>query len=214
MENTNYLAEIQAKLKAPKSQFNKFGNYPYRNQEDILEALKPLVNPDGYSITINDEVVLIGSRIYVKATATLTNGKETFSSTAFAREDETIKGMSVAQITGSTSSYARKYALNGLFAIDDTKDADATNQHGKEENTLVSMPVKKVEIKTPEVKAKVEVKKIEVNPVVKPALTEKMLSQAIARIEKGEADVLKKLNAAFEITSEQLKNINESLKPY
>ena len=215
MEKTNYLAEIQAKLKAPKSQFNKFGNYPYRNQEDILEALKPLVNPDGYSITINDEVVLIGSRIYVKATATLTNGKETFSSTAFAREDETIKGMSVAQITGSTSSYARKYALNGLFAIDDTKDADATNTHGKEEikvNTLAAMPVKKVEIKTPEVKT--PVKKVEVNPVIKPALTEKMLAQAIARIEKGEADVLKKLNAAFEITSEQLKNINESLKPY
>jgi hypothetical protein len=127
------LAEFQSKLKAPKGQFNKFGNYKYRSAEDIVEAIKPIINPDGYYLTITDEIVLIGTRYYIKAIATLSNGKDTFSSTAFAREEETKKGMDGSQITGSSSSYARKYALNGLFAIDDTKDADATNEH-KDEN--------------------------------------------------------------------------------
>lgn len=128
----NTLAQIQQAVKAPKGQFNKFGNYKYRSCEDIVEAVKLVINPLGFYLTITDEIILIGTRYYVQATAKLSNGTETFSATAFAREDESIKGMAVSQITGSASSYARKYALNGLFAIDDTKDADATNDHSKD----------------------------------------------------------------------------------
>jgi hypothetical protein len=123
------LAKIQAQVKAPKGQFNSFGKYKYRSCEDIVEAVKPVINPLGFALTLSDEVLSIGSRVYVKATATISDGKETYSATAFAREEETRKGMDGSQITGSASSYARKYALNGLFAIDDTKDADATNSH-------------------------------------------------------------------------------------
>ena len=126
------LAEIQAKLKAPKNQFNKFGGYNYRSCEDILEAVKPLLTAYGVAIVIWDEIVLVGERYYIKAHATLKQGKEELEHvTAYAREAENKKGMDESQITGSSSSYARKYALNGLFAIDDTKDADATNKHGK-----------------------------------------------------------------------------------
>jgi len=126
------LAQIQAQVKAPKGQVNKFGNYKYRSCEDIVEAVKPVINKLGYYLTLNDEIVQIGERIYVKATATISNGELTFSCSAFAREEEVKKGMDSAQITGAASSYARKYALNGLFAIDDTKDADATNTHEKD----------------------------------------------------------------------------------
>ena len=123
------LAKIQSLVKAPKGQFNKFGNYKYRSCEDIVEAVKLVINPLGFYLTLMDEIVLIGSRVYVKATATLSNGEQTYTATAYAREEETKKGMDGAQVTGAASSYARKYALNGLFAIDDTKDADATNNH-------------------------------------------------------------------------------------
>lgn len=116
------LARIQAELKAPKNKYNKFGNYYYRNAEGILEAVKPLLN--GLALIINDEPVLIGERFYIKATATLTDGEEEVSATAYAREDEVKKGMDGAQITGACSSYARKYALNALLMIDDTKDSD------------------------------------------------------------------------------------------
>lgn len=122
------LSEIQQKLKAPKGQENKFGGYKYRSCEDILEAVKPLLGDA--TLTLTDDIVEIGGRIYVKATATFT-GEDTHTTTAFAREAETKRGMDESQITGSASSYARKYALNGLFCIDDTKDADATNDHGK-----------------------------------------------------------------------------------
>ena len=122
------LAEIQQKLKAPKGQMNKFGGYKYRSCEDILEAVKPLLGD--LILTVSDDIALVGNRVYVKATATVSDGEHTVSTTAFAREAETKKGMDDAQITGSASSYARKYALNGLFCIDDTKDADATNDHG------------------------------------------------------------------------------------
>lgn len=125
------LSTIQNEIKAPKGQFNKFGNYKYRSCEDIVEAAKPVLNKFGFALTLTDEVVNIGSRFYVKATAKITNGEEVYTAEAWAREDETIKGMAGAQITGAASSYARKYALNGLFAIDDTKDADATNTHDK-----------------------------------------------------------------------------------
>lgn len=123
------LAIIQSEIKAPKGQFNKFGNYKYRSCEDIVEAAKPILHKYGFALSISDEIVNIGNRFYIKATASVSNGKETYSTTAFAREEETKKGMDGAQITGAASSYARKYALNGLFAIDDTKDADATNNH-------------------------------------------------------------------------------------
>ena len=123
------LKNIQQSLKAPKGQRNSFGNYNYRSCEDILEAVKPLLRNNGVVLTLSDEIVAVGERIYVKATATLSDGfnKESISTTAFAREEEVKKGMDSSQITGAASSYARKYALNGLFCIDDTKDSDATN---------------------------------------------------------------------------------------
>lgn len=125
------LVAVQAALKAPKGQFNKFGGYKYRSCEDILEAVKPLLLEQGLQLTITDEPVEVGGRIYIKATATVTDGSETAAVSGYAREAETKKGMDESQITGTASSYARKYALNGLFLIDDTKDADATNEHQK-----------------------------------------------------------------------------------
>lgn len=124
---------IQSELKAPKSQFNSFGKYNYRSCEDILEALKPLLFKHNASLILDDEVIEVGNRIYVKATAMFKAGDEEVSVSAFAREEETKKGMDASQITGTASSYSRKYALNGLFLIDDTKDSDATNDHGKGE---------------------------------------------------------------------------------
>lgn len=118
------LIEIQAELKAPKSQFNKFGGYNYRNCEDILEAVKPLCAKHDVVPLLSDEIVMIGERYYVKSIAKITDGKDEITTTAFARESFDKKGMDESQITGSASSYARKYALNGLFCIDDTKDAD------------------------------------------------------------------------------------------
>lgn len=123
------LPEIQQQLKAPKNQRNSFGNYNYRSAEDIIEAVKKLINPDGWFLNLTDEVVCVGNSNYIKATATISNGKETYNAIGWAREEQTRKGMDASQITGAASSYARKYALNGLFAIDDTKDADATNEH-------------------------------------------------------------------------------------
>lgn len=119
------LINIQSELKAPKGQKNTFGNYNYRSCEDILEAVKPLLKKEGLSLTLSDEVENIGAHNYIKTTATLTEGENRMWVSAFAREAETKKGMDDAQITGAASSYARKYALNGLFAIDDTKDADS-----------------------------------------------------------------------------------------
>lgn len=122
------LIVIQSELKAPKSQFNKFGGYKYRKAEDILEAVKPLLNKQKCTLTITDDIVMVGNRIYVKATATIKNEKgECETTTGWAREEETKKGMDGSQITGASSSYARKYALNGLFAIDDNADSDTTN---------------------------------------------------------------------------------------
>lgn len=119
---TKKLAEIQKKLNAPKGQTNDFGGYKYRSCEDILMAVKPLLAE--LVLTVNDEMVLVGDRIYVKATATITDGETSICTSAFARESASRKGMDDAQVTGSTSSYARKYALNGLLLIDDNKDAD------------------------------------------------------------------------------------------
>ena len=127
------LLAIQTKLKAPKGQYNKFGDFNYRSAEDILEAVKPLNAEQGVLLTITDEIKEIGGRVYVVATATVSDGTDTLQVSAFAREPENKKGMDESQITGATSSYARKYALNGLYAIDDNKDAD-TDEHKQQQD--------------------------------------------------------------------------------
>ena len=129
------LSVVQTELRAPKNQFNGFGKYKYRNCEDILEAVKPLLAKNKLTMLISDEIEHIGERFYIKATVTLFDVEtgETIITSKLAREEETKKGMDASQLTGSTSSYAAKYALNGLFLIDDTKDADATNNHGNDQ---------------------------------------------------------------------------------
>ena len=130
------LTNLQNELKAPKNQTNKFGGYNYRSNEDILEAVKPLLAKHNLALTQSDEVVEVGGRLYVKATIKLVNidnPEEVIESFAYAREEEFKKGMDGSQITGASSSYSRKYAMNGLFAIDDAKDSDATNIHAKKE---------------------------------------------------------------------------------
>lgn len=131
MEFIEKIVAIQSELKAPKGQYNSFGKYNYRSCEDILEGVKPLLAKHGLVLTIRDGIELIGDRYYVKATATITDGKEQLSTDAYARESLDKKGMDASQVTGSTSSYARKYALNGLLAIDDTKDADTMDNSKK-----------------------------------------------------------------------------------
>ena len=129
------LVKIQAELKAPKNQMNAFGKYKYRSAEDIIEAVKPILFKNNCALLISDEIVQVADRVYVKATAMLideNNEELPIQVYGWAREEEVKKGMDAAQITGSASSYARKYALNGLFAIDDTKDADSTNEHKDE----------------------------------------------------------------------------------
>lgn len=128
------LMNIQSELKAPKGQYNSFGKYKYRSCEDILEAVKPVLAKHGCTLTISDSIMLIGDRFYVKATATLsdTDSDKSISVSAYARESQDKKGMDASQVTGATSSYARKYALNGLFCIDDTKDAD-TDEHRQQQ---------------------------------------------------------------------------------
>lgn len=128
------LRDVQYELKAPKGQFNKFGGYKYRSCEDILEAAKPVLKKHGLTLTLNDAIVEVGDRIYVKARATVTDGMTNIGADAYAREAESKKGMDSSQITGMASSYARKYALNGLFLIDDTKDADSNEQHKQAQN--------------------------------------------------------------------------------
>lgn len=134
------LIAIQSELKAPKSQYNNFGKYAYRNCEDILEALKPLLKEYKSTIYIADEIVTVLERFYVKATVTFIDVEtgESITNTAYAREEESKKGMDGSQVTGASSSYARKYALNGMFAIDDTKDSDFTNTTIKGDNTGLS----------------------------------------------------------------------------
>lgn len=128
------LMNVQQELKAPKGQYNSFGKYNYRNCEDILEAAKPILKKNNSLIILNDTIEQIGDRFYIKASAIFIDAEkgDRIEVNAFAREDETKKGMDLAQVTGSTSSYARKYALNGLLSIDDSKDSDFTNTHSKE----------------------------------------------------------------------------------
>ena len=136
------LLEIQTELNAPKTQLNKFGGYNYRSCEDILSAVKPLLKKYSCTLWLDDEMVLVGNRVYVKATATFVDGDIRTISHGWAREEEVKKGMDSSQITGAASSYARKYALNALFLIDDNKDSDSTNEHGKEEPKPHSEPAK------------------------------------------------------------------------
>ena len=138
------LNEIQVGLVANKSKRNTFGNYNYRSAEDILEALKPHLKKTGCVLTITDEIVMVGDRIYVKATATLHNGDESISATSFAREPLSKKGTDDSQVTGATSSYAHKYAMGSLFAIDDGVDADLTNKHGKEEDDALQQIIAQI----------------------------------------------------------------------
>lgn len=131
------LIKVQVELKAPKNQYNSFGKYKYRNAEDIMEALKPILAKHNATVFINDEIVFVEGRHYVKTTATFVDIEtgETIQTTALAREEETKKGMDGSQITGASSSYSKKYCLSNLLLIDDTRDSDATNTHGKDNNT-------------------------------------------------------------------------------
>jgi len=185
---------LQHEIKAPKGQFNSFGKYNYRSCEDIIEAVKPILNDHGFSLILTDSIELIGNRFYVKSTATITNGTETYSATAYAREEETKKGMDGSQITGASSSYARKYALNGLFAIDDTKDADATNTHDEKEPAKTNL----YNHKTP------------ANPDL-PLITNAQFKQLCARIDKGDKEAGEKAKAVFAFEATQLNLLNQKL---
>ena len=171
METKNFyekLLAVQTMLKAPKNQYNAFGKYNYRNCEDILEAVKPICKEIKAVVYLTDEIVLIGERYYVKATAYFVDVEtgERITAVAYAREEETKKGMDGSQVTGASSSYARKYALNGLFDIDDTKDSDTTNTHGKDETPKEDKPSpapKKQKTAREKLIAKLKEKGIDVN---------------------------------------------------
>ena len=131
------LIKVQQALKAPKNQYNEFNKFNYRNAEDILEAVKPLLAEQGLTLTLSDQMEYIGNRYYIKTTAMLSDGVDTITTVAYAREDENRPGMSESQVTGCSSSYARKYCLNGLFLIDDGKDSDAFDNKAKTQPTQV-----------------------------------------------------------------------------
>ena len=143
---TQRLLNAQSELKAPKGQYNNFGKYKYRSAEDILEAVKPINAKHGVLLTITDEPVLVGDWHYIKATATVTDGTESIVVTAYARESLNKKGMDDSQITGTASSYARKYALNGLYLIDDTKDADTDEYRNQGNKTPASKSASQAEV--------------------------------------------------------------------
>ena len=134
------LSAVQMELKAPKGQYNSFGKYSYRSCEDILEAVKPLLSKNGLTLLLTDEPVAVGNRVYIKATARLMGDSDVIEVTAYAREPEEKKGMDTSQVTGTASSYARKYALNGLFLIDDTKDADSNEYKKQTDKDALSCP--------------------------------------------------------------------------
>jgi len=183
------LAKIQEELKAPKSQRNNFGKYNYRSAEDILEAVKPICHKYDTTLAIDDDLVNIGERYYIKATAYLhcQESNNAIEIKGFAREEERKKGMDGSQITGASSSYARKYALNGLFCIDDTKDSDATNTHGND---------KKVEKPTPK-------KKTTKHPV-------KDLDKVKSGLEKSKDATLAQLKKQFVLTKAQANELVKS----
>lgn len=149
MEFNEKIREVQTQIKAPKSLYNSFGKYKYRNAEGILEAVKPYLSEYNLCLTLNDEIVQVGERYYVKATAAIYDGmgSGSMSVSAYAREAATKKGMDDSQITGTASSYARKYALNGLFLLDDTKDADTDENRIERDNRQMSTTISKTEAK-------------------------------------------------------------------
>ena len=182
------LIAIQKELKAPKGQYNSFGKYKYRSAEDILEAVKPLCHKNNCFLTLSDSLEYIGDRYYVKATATLISEKTQISVSAYAREEEAKKGMDGSQITGTASSYARKYALNGLFCIDDTKDAD-TDEYG--DTTEHNAPVPKARPKRDALVKYCKDKGIDMNEVAKTfnltnTATEKQFEEALKELKASE----------------------------
>lgn len=191
------LSQIQSKLNAPKGQYNSFGKYNYRNCEDILQALKPILAEHKCHVSLSDEIVIVGNRFYIKTTATITDSENnSFSTTAFAREAESKKGMDESQVTGSTSSYARKYALNGLFAIDDNKDADTLNNHAD----FTNQPVAQAAIQQGAQMG--SVKQL-------PTLSDERFNGAVQAVKNGQFDKLKLLTD-FQLT-EQQKQIAQGL---
>lgn len=189
------LIMIQQGLKAPKGQYNSFGKYHYRSCEDILEAVKELLGEQSCILNISDELILIGDRYYVKATATITNSEgKSVSTTAFARESENKAGMDPSQITGSASSYARKYALNGLFCIDDTKDADSMDNTSESK----SAPAPKEEKKEDN----------------RPWMTEKNLHDILARIEGGDIAVVDLANDHYRMKKEYREQIVQAVRKH
>ena len=188
------LSNVQQKLKAPKNQMNKFGGYKYRSCEDILQAVKPLLSSEGLTMTITDELTMIGDRYYIKATVTVIDGKEgdTHTVHGYAREEENKKGMDSMQLTGATSSYARKYALNGMFAIDDTKDSDATNKHGKDNKKSNKKNKSNNHIKA--IKKTYQNNKEKLAPVIKKFLNNNKCDKISDLNKKQSSKLLKKLN--------------------
>lgn len=195
------LAAVQRELKAPKGQFNSFGKYKYRSCEDILEALKPVLGKHGCAVTLSDEVVQVGERFYIRATASIMDcesGERVFN-TAFAREDADKKGMDGSQITGTASSYARKYALNGLFLIDDTKDADTDAYH---EQTSGEKPKEDPKIAAAKAKAN-EVKRM----LVKIMGDKTAAAQLWNEKYKQDANDIVKMNAALLDLEDRMKQM-------
>lgn len=200
------LQHIQAKLKVPKGQHNKFGNYNYRSLEDITEAIKPLLAELGAYILLSDQIVQIGERYYVQARAVLSDGVNEIAVLAYAREPLSRKGMDESQITGAASSYARKYAMNGLLAIDDTKDADATNKH--EDNSKQKPTAKPKATTSAKAKGIVEQAFFEFTTVYKDECLEyfeyskEKFTEAIIRVFK-----------ALPTRKDSIKKIVETIKP-
>lgn len=189
------LVKVQSKLKAPKDLKNSFGGYNYRNVEAIYEAVKPLLLEEGLVLSMTDEVVEIGERIYIKATATVTDGFGSLSATGYAREESVKKGMDVAQVTGSCSSYARKYALGGLFLIDDNKDIDSMEPEKEKSASTDKKSEKEVETKSSEKPKKSD------DELANKATVDKMVAE-FAKIGIKESEVFK----YFGLTKATVKN--------
>lgn len=203
MEIYEKLNKIQSELKAPKGQYNKFGKYSYRSCEDILEALKPHLLKYGCVVTLTDDMQLIGDRYYLKATATITDAEsgKSVSNVALAREDKERAGMSESQITGTASSYARKYALNGLFLIDDTKDADTDAYH---EQTTDEKPKEDPKVAAAKAKAN-DVKKLLVKISGDKAIAQQVWNEQY----KADAGDIVKMNEALIELQDKLRRIEE-----
>lgn len=190
------LISIQQELKAPKGQYNSFGKYHYRSCEDILEAVKPLLGKHSCILNISDQIELVGDRFYVKATATIINSEgKSVTTTAFAREQESKAGMDSSQLTGSTSSYARKYALNGLFCIDDTKDADTMDNTSEGKATPAAPAAEKKEDN-------------------RPWMSEKNLNDIIERINGGDVAVADLAYEHYRMKKEYREKIVVAVREY